>query len=149
MSKIVKGLVGSSASFYISKKIKELEINPPIVIATSTLQEAENIFEELRLFLPDTFRIEIYKPWDVKPYDLLAPHSSIISERLSVLWQLLHGKPIIVAPITSLLQKVIPKDFLEKSSIKIETFQNTFRSLPQSEKTFWTPLQPHRWTLQL
>lgn len=122
--KIVKGLVGSSASFYIAKKLTENELQPPALIVTPTLKDAENITEELGLFLPkELFNIITLKPWDVKPYDLLTPHNAIVSERLHAFWQLLHGSPIVVAPITALLQKVIPSDILEHSKIKLETNQ--------------------------
>lgn len=111
---IVKGLTGSSASFYIAQKIKEGTLAPPLLIATPTLKDAENIYEELKLFSPESFNFLIYPPWESKPFDLLTPTLSTISERINVLWQLQSKSPIVIAPINALIQWVIPKEILER-----------------------------------
>jgi transcription-repair coupling factor (superfamily II helicase) len=62
--------------------------------------------------------------WETLPYDYFSPHQDIISERLETLYNLPRlKKGLLLIPITSALQKLPPRDYVEKQSLVIEIKQ--------------------------
>ena len=62
--------------------------------------------------------------WETLPYDYFSPHQDIISERLETLYQLPHlNKGILLLPISSALQKLPPRSYIELQSLVLEKNQ--------------------------
>ncbi len=58
--------------------------------------------------------------WETLPYDTISPHQDIISERLSTLYRLPNTRQgILVVPITSLLQRLMPQTYLVGNSLML------------------------------
>lgn len=109
-------LPGASASLAISQFIAS-EPHKPILLITSDSLHAARLVEELRFFSATPERIIAFPDWETLPYDHFSPHQDIISERLTVLHQLLVGQPcVIVATIFTLMHKLPPTDYLTQHS---------------------------------
>lgn len=70
------------------------------------LREAWHFFrpEDNALFLPD---------WETLPYEHFSPHQDLVSERLSVLWQLKNGAvDVLFVPVATAMQRLAPMTFL-------------------------------------
>lgn len=58
--------------------------------------------------------------WETLPYDNISPHQDIISERLSTLYKLPNVKKgILVVPVTTLLQRLMPQSYLLGNSLMV------------------------------
>lgn len=78
-----------------------------------------HVAENIALFAPE---VEVFRfpAWDCLPYDRVSPNSNLVSQRLHTLSSLVHrsdAKPcIIVTTVNALLQRVLPRDVIEKAS---------------------------------
>lgn len=93
-----------------------------LVIAADT-SSAMRIESELRFFAGDDKSLPILHlaDWETLPYDTISPHQDIISERLSTLYKLPSLKQgILVAPITTLLQRLMPQEYLLGNSLMVQ-----------------------------
>nr|WP_314271352.1 transcription-repair coupling factor [uncultured Kingella sp.] len=67
------------------------------------------------LFLPD---------WETLPYERFSPHQDLVSERLSVLWQLKNGAvDVLFAPVSTAMQRLAPPSFLMGRTFWLKTGQ--------------------------
>ncbi|MCF6194542.1 MAG: transcription-repair coupling factor, partial [Kangiellaceae bacterium] len=85
-------------------------------LGESSTDESVDLTSEIPIVtLPD---------WETLPYDYFSPHQDIISERLETLYQLprLH-KGILLLPISSALQKLPPREYIELQSLILEKNQ--------------------------
>ncbi|QEI12276.1 transcription-repair coupling factor [Cellvibrio japonicus] len=58
--------------------------------------------------------------WETLPYDSISPHQDIISERLRTLYRLpTTRRGILVVPITTLLQRLMPRSYLLGNSLML------------------------------
>ena len=56
-----------------------------------------------------------FPDWETLPYDQFSPHQDIISQRLKTLYRLPNIKQgLLILPISTFLQKVVPQGFIEK-----------------------------------
>ncbi|WP_041523462.1 transcription-repair coupling factor [Gilvimarinus agarilyticus] len=88
---------------------------------TSDTASAQRLEVELRFFAGEKLNILHLADWETLPYDSISPHQDIISERLRTLYHLPnthHG--ILVVPVTSLLQRLMPKDYLVQNSLLLK-----------------------------
>jgi len=91
--------------FFVGKKINSLP-------STTVAKQASGI--EI-LHFPD---------WETLPYDYFSPHQDIISDRLHTLYQLPQlQQGILVVPITTLLHRISPPEFLRKNSLVVDLGQ--------------------------
>ncbi len=85
-------------------------------------QEASEILEVLSFFTPAEVPILQFPEWETLPYDQFSPHQDIISQRLKTLYQLPSTKQgILVLPISSLVQKIVPHSFIEQYTFLLNT----------------------------
>lgn len=81
---------------------------------TQTLTEQLRIFsspEQVMLTLPE---------WETLPYDRFSPHQDIIASRLSSLYHLPQlAQGCLVIPINSLIQRLPPKDYVQRQSLQL------------------------------
>ncbi len=95
-----------------------------LVITTDT-SSALRLESELAFFNQrNDFNILHLADWETLPYDTISPHQDIISDRLKTLYQLPQTKHgILVVPVTSLLQRLMPSDYLIGNSLVVECGQ--------------------------
>lgn len=81
------------------------------------LQTAWQFFrpQDNALFLPD---------WETLPYERFSPHQDLVSERLSVLWQLKNGAAdVLFAPVSTAMQRLALPSFLMGRTFWLKTGQ--------------------------
>ena len=81
------------------------------------LQTAWQFFrpQDNALFLPD---------WETLPYERFSPHQDLVSERLSVLWQLKNGlADALFVPVATAMQRLAPAPFLLGRTFWLKTGQ--------------------------
>jgi transcription-repair coupling factor (superfamily II helicase) len=95
------------------------------LVVTTDASSANRLESELQFFNQrNEFEILHLADWETLPYDTISPHQDIISDRLKTLYQLPHTKQgILVVPITSLLQRLMPADYLIGNSLMVECGQ--------------------------
>ncbi len=89
-----------------------------LVIVVSNTPEAQRLEKEIRFFSEEQFEILNLPDWETLPYDQFSPHQDIISNRLLTLYQLPSTtKGVLIVPISSLLQRLMPADYLQMHSL--------------------------------
>jgi transcription-repair coupling factor (superfamily II helicase) len=117
----VAGLQGSAKSLLISILFRRIE--KTLIVVSPTEKEAANTFRDISVFLNgDHERVFLHTPWDVLSTDIFAFQREEELSRIETLYQLqVQKRSIVVVPLRSLLQKVIPRDifgdYLETISI--------------------------------
>jgi len=127
----VGGLAGSSGSMVIAHACKKFL--RPVLVITSDTDEAFKAAEDLKSFLGDSV-VNLFPAWGISPYEIRAPHTDIIGQRLQTLCNLRIAfssdfiQPIvIVAPIEAIIQKTISKSILERNSLNLKKGQQLER----------------------
>lgn len=92
------------------------------LVITADTSAAIRLETELRFFTSEDEQLPVLQlaDWETLPYDTISPHQDIISERLRTLYQLpsvKHG--ILVVPITTLLQRLMPQSYLVGNSLMV------------------------------
>ncbi|TCJ98669.1 transcription-repair coupling factor [Volucribacter psittacicida] len=84
---------------------------------TRSAVRLEKILSELTA-LP----VRFFPDWETLPYDNFSPHQDIISTRLRTLFELQHYQQpsIVVLPITTLMQRLCPPEFLQHNVLLIK-----------------------------
>jgi len=114
-------LQGSSASIALYNGAILSEA--PILLVTHDTPSALKIEQELLSLLPVENKLSIclFPDWETLPYDTFSPHQDIISQRLATLYQLSRMKKgIVIVPVTTLVQRLAPKQYLEANSLVIK-----------------------------
>ncbi|WP_018248273.1 transcription-repair coupling factor [Orenia marismortui] len=131
----ILGLADSSKNFFISNLKSQLEDG--LLIITSSMQKADNIYEDLIRLLPED-DVFIFPGIEILPYESLEIEDTIKTERLNVLNKLVSGeKKVIISSIQTLLEAIIPpdiyKEFLVEFSIgdelEVEAFSQKLREI--------------------
>lgn len=104
---MVYGLSGSMKTFLAAGLRRET--GRPLLIITSTLQQAERIREDLSTWLPGQTPL-LFPPMEHLPYDVMAHSPEVAGQRLGVLERLTTGQDaVVVAPVGALLRALIPQ----------------------------------------
>ena len=117
-------LHGNSKALAISR-IMDMQ-HAPVIILTADSLTAVRMQEELRFFNNDQDNVEIliFPDWETLPYDLFSPYQDIVSDRLSVLSKLPNlDRCIIIIPVTTVMHRLMPHDFLASHSLSLKTGQ--------------------------
>ncbi|MDP7521873.1 MAG: hypothetical protein QF387_03200, partial [Arenicellales bacterium] len=91
----------------------------PLVVVSEDSRHAQIVEQEIRFFLGESeaTRLLPFPDWECLPYDRFSPHADIVSERLSTLYKLTQQKSgIISVPINTLMQRVVPIDYILEHS---------------------------------
>ena len=113
-------LTAGSLPYFLTQNLPP---KPPKIIFTPDaetalrLQTAWQFFrpEDNALFLPD---------WETLPYERFSPHQDLVSERLSVLWQLKNGlADALFVPVSTAMQRLAPAPFLLGRTFWLKTGQ--------------------------
>jgi transcription-repair coupling factor (superfamily II helicase) len=117
-------LYGSSYGLAICNAAKQTQ--RPFVIITPDTQTAYRLDYELRFYCSGAAELPLmhFPDWETLPYDTFSPHQDIISDRLLTLHQLPQMKTgILVLPVSTVMQRLAPREFLEGNSLVIKTGQ--------------------------
>ncbi len=113
-------LIGSSSAVAIYQAAKSAEV--PVLLVTHDTPSALKLEQELAsLNVNDSLSVFLFPDWETLPYDTFSPHQDIISQRLATLYQLSRMQSgIVIVPISTLLQRLSPKQYIEQNSLVIK-----------------------------
>ncbi|MCP4253830.1 MAG: transcription-repair coupling factor, partial [Candidatus Scalindua sp.] len=124
----VQGLWGSSAAFLIAGLVsdKDLSGKGEILFVTSGIDEAEEVVEDINIFLHESPLFFPVSEDSISAESL--PDTNTYVQQINVLYKLLSDNSkstckIIVTPIQSLLQHVPPPEAIEKNILTIKIGQ--------------------------
>lgn len=90
-----------------------------ILTITPDTQTANRLEAALQFFSPE-LPVLNFPDWETLPYDHFSPHQDIISQRLLTLAQLPYvTRGILLVPITTLLQRLAPLNYIQSTSFVI------------------------------
>ena len=100
----------------------------PLIVATPDPLAAQRLLEELVFFTPAAAlqrrRPRLFPDWETLPYDRFSPLQDIVSERLATLVALPDlGQGVLVAPVATLMHRLLPRDFLLSHSLSLRRGQ--------------------------
>ena len=91
-----------------------------LVLVCNDTASAQRYEQELAFFA-DQVEVLHLPDWETLPYDTFSPHQDIISDRLSTLYRLSQlQKGILIVPIATLMQRLLPKSFLLNRSLVLQ-----------------------------
>ena len=114
-------LYGASRSLFLSQQIRQFK--GLSVIVTNDMADAEQLEKEIRFFRDDRINLLHFPDLETLPYDNFSPHQDIISERIRCLAELpqVSSRSVLLLSISTLLQKVSPKDFIISRAFSLKT----------------------------
>jgi transcription-repair coupling factor (superfamily II helicase) len=98
----------------------------PVLVVVSDPAAALQLETELRFFLGahDDLPVIHFPDWETLPYDSFSPHQDIVSDRLETLRRLPDLESgILVAPVTSLMVRTAPLQYVVAHSLELSTGQ--------------------------
>jgi transcription-repair coupling factor (superfamily II helicase) len=95
------------------------------LIVTRSSHQAQTLARDLELLSFGSLPIQLFPDHETLPYDPFSPHPDIIAERLKTLSSLasMH-QGIVLAPVTSLIQRLPPADYILQRSFDLATGQS-------------------------
>jgi len=94
-----------------------------LVVAADT-HGAHALEVELSACLPSDLPVLHFPDWETLPYDLFAPHSEIVSQRIATLYRLPSiARGVLVVPVSTLMQRVAPRRYIGGSALMLEVGQ--------------------------
>jgi transcription-repair coupling factor (superfamily II helicase) len=112
------GLYGSADAFVLARLLAERA--GLLTIICADLVKARQLTDELRFFHKHPAEIGLLPHWELNPYDPLTPHPELDANRLATLSALSGGSlKAVVIPIRSLMQRVIPRQILDKVTLQL------------------------------
>jgi transcription-repair coupling factor (superfamily II helicase) len=117
----VTGAAGSFPSFLVSN-LKKGSDKPFLVIAPLP-EDAERVAEDIGFFLPGP--VHLFPSWETLPFDTVMPPLEAMGERISAIYSLLTSSPVIVAPVSAVMQRVPDRDFINNCMDYLEVGEET------------------------
>ena len=110
---------GATAGYAIARAVSQA--TSPILVVTADVQAAARLIEEVQFFLADdAFDVMSFPDWETLPYDVFSPLPELVSQRLLTLHRLRNlDRGIIVVPVATLMQRLLPADFLDANSLLV------------------------------
>ena len=116
--KFIGNLPGSALALAIAELAEQHSGHTLLV--TPDPQTALKLQQELEQFTQQS--VSLFPDWETLPYDNFSPHQDIISERIARLYQLpTQSDGITIVPISTLLQRQSPRDFLMQHTLMVKT----------------------------
>ncbi len=114
-------LSGSAPSLAIANAARESS-RLTILICNDTASALR--YEQELKFFAGSLEVLHFPDWETLPYDTFSPHQDIISDRLNTLYRLSQLKTgILVVPISSLMHRLLPSQYLQAHSLVIKVSQ--------------------------
>ncbi len=115
--KAIGNLTGASLAY--SAALLANQHRSHTVLITPDPQSAVKLQQEIEQFCHHP--VALFPDWETLPYDSFSPHQEIISERILRLYQLPGQKQgITITPVSTLLQRQSPRDFLLQSTLMVK-----------------------------
>lgn len=96
----------------------------PLLVVCPDTTSARLLADELTFFAPKDLPVLSLPDWEVLPYDRFSPHQNIVSERLKTLLALpKQRKGLLVVPISTLMQRLPPAEFVASHAIDLKLGQ--------------------------
>jgi len=112
-------LYGSSRSLLLAESIANFQ--GLSVIVCSDMADVDQIEHEIRFFSHQAPEVIRFPDLETLPYDQFSPHQDILSERIKCLATLSKcRRGMLILPITTLLQKVAPAEFIYQRSLSLK-----------------------------
>ncbi|MGH7809416.1 MAG: hypothetical protein ACREP5_03960, partial [Candidatus Binatia bacterium] len=132
-SKRIQGLQGGARAYLLA--LVAARTSRPIVVVTSSVRQAESLYEDLSFFLgenralpPLRRRLHLFSSWEVLPFENLSPHPDNIAGRLEGLYKLVEeSSPVLISTPAALMQRVIPREALKSSYLYLVAGQDLAR----------------------
>jgi len=124
-------VAGSSAALAIAESA--LRHGSLVTVAAPTMLDAARLEREIAFYADARLPVFHFPDWETLPYDLFSPHPDIISQRLRTLDWLpgaRHG--VLVTPVSTLLQRLVPPDYLAAHVLDLEVGQTLGREALRS-----------------
>ena len=112
--------LGAASGYAIAQAVDRADA--PLLVITADVQAAARLTDEIRFFLDDaTLDVLGFPDWETLPYDVFSPLPELISQRLLTLHRL-RGlqRGVIVVPVATLMQRLLPPEFLDANSLLLE-----------------------------
>ena len=109
-------LYGSSFALAIVESAKQFN-QGPVVVIVEDIAHADALKSEIEFYGSSSINIYHLPDWETLPYDVFSPHQDIVSDRLKTLYQLqnIQAGDIVLLPVTTLLQKLTPRKYINDS----------------------------------
>jgi len=109
-------LYGSSFALAIVEATKQYD-QGPVVVIVEDIAHADALKSEINFYASSSVNIYYLPDWETLPYDVFSPHQDIVSDRLKTLYQLqkIQSGDILLLPVTTLLQKLSPRHYINGS----------------------------------
>jgi len=127
-------LYGSTTALSIAEASDQHD--GPVVVICNDIHSSYVLGDEIGFYINnEKQRLLFFPDWETLPYDTFSPHQDIISDRLRTLFSLheLAKQQILILPVSTLLQRLMPKSYIEKNVLilnKQQTIEITsFRKL--------------------
>ena len=133
----IEGLRDSSSKAFFIARLYQT-ISRPITIITAGQDEAEGLLSDINIFLnlnSSIFNLQssiyYFPPWEILPYEPISPHKDISGERLKVLSSIMEsdGSFILLAPVESIIQRLIPKEVLRETILRFSVKDSLERDI--------------------
>lgn len=106
---IWQALSQGSLPYFLTHKLPQKGCK---VILTADSETAHRLHEAWQFFRPEDNAL-FFPDWETLPYEHFSPHQDLVSERLSVLWQLKSGQvQALFVPVATAMQRLAPVSFL-------------------------------------
>jgi transcription-repair coupling factor (superfamily II helicase) len=116
--------VSDSQRAYLTAALKSREISQILVVTADSL-EAKNLTEDLMFFLSPE-EVAMFPASSVLPYETAARSLEFTAQRLKVMESLLLKKSmVVVAPIQSLLTKMVAPEIVKRFTIEVKSKTRT------------------------
>ncbi len=115
-----------ASSFALNLVNLAQEHNSLIVVLIADPAQLAPLKNEVEYFVGESNELSVVTlpDWETLPYDYFSPHQDIISERLETLYRLPRlTKGILLLPITSALQMLPSRSYIEQQSLVLKTGQ--------------------------
>ena len=108
---ICQGVTGSEQAYIMTGLIRQ--VKRPFYVITPNQRSAERFMDDLLFFsdLPP-YAVAYFPPYNILPFKSLSYHAETAAARIHLLYKMIIGQApqIIVTPVDTLLQKLIPRD---------------------------------------
>jgi len=95
-----------------------------VVVAAASVQQAATLEREITFYTNGDLPVFHFPDWETLPYDLFSPHQDIVSQRLRTLdWLPTARHGVLVTPVATLLQRVVPPSYLAGHVLDLEVGQ--------------------------
>jgi len=100
------------------------QLNRPGLLLAPDVQTANRWEQEIRFFSGNSFPVINFPDQETLPYDVFSPLPELISVRLLSLHQLCDlQQGLLIVPVTTLLQRLPPRDFVENNVLSLQVGQ--------------------------